>query len=65
LRADRLLTLRYLDFIPLLDRDHTTPTDKGIVKEYVVYFADKQKGNNFLEVGSFKGDHKEMQRTKK
>jgi hypothetical protein len=63
LRADRLLTLRYLDFIPLLDRDNTTPTDKGIVKEYVVYFTDKQKDNNFLKVGSFKGDHKEMQRT--
>jgi hypothetical protein len=63
LRADRLLVLRYLDFVPLLDRDYTTPTDKGIVKEYVVYFVDKQKGNDFLKVGSFKGDHNEMQRT--
>lgn len=63
LSSDRMLILRYLDFIPLLDRDHTTPTDKGIVQEYVVYFIDKKKGNDFLNVGSFKGDHKEMQRT--
>jgi hypothetical protein len=63
LSADRMLVLRYLDFIPLLDTDHTTPTDKGIVQKYVVFFVDKQTGNDFLKVGSFKGDHKEMQRT--
>jgi hypothetical protein len=59
---DRFLLLRYLDFIPFLDRCYNTPTDKGIIKEYVVFLA--QKGSEELvEVGRFKGNYKEMQQT--
>jgi hypothetical protein len=63
LKSDRLLTMRYLDFVPQLDRDYRTPTDKDIVKEYTVFFADKQRDDHLIKVGSFKGDHSEMQRT--
>jgi hypothetical protein len=63
LTANRLLLIRYLDFIPQLDRDYNTPTDKGIVKEYVVFFTDKQNSGHRIEVGRFKGDYAEMKRT--
>ena len=61
-KANRLLMLRYLDFVPLLDRDHKTPTTEGIVKEYLVSFTNKQTQDR-IEVGSFKGDHSEMKKT--
>jgi hypothetical protein len=61
-KANRVLVLRYLDFVPLLDRCHNTPTDRGMVKEYIVLFGDRNNMKQ-TEVGRFKGDHKEMQRT--
>jgi hypothetical protein len=63
LKANRLLLMRYLDFISQLDRDYKTPTDKGIVKEYIVFFTDKQNPGYRIEVGRFKGDYAEMKRT--
>ena len=41
-KTNYLLYMRYLDYIPQLDRDHNTPTDKGIIKEYIIFFNDKQ-----------------------
>ena len=61
-RANNLLMLRYLDFVPLLDRDYNTPTSKGIVKEFLVYFTDRHSRQH-IAVGSFKGDHHEMKRS--
>jgi hypothetical protein len=61
-RANNLLMLRYLDFVPLLDRDYNTPTSKGIVKEFLVYFMDRHSREH-ITIGSFKGDHSEMKRT--
>lgn len=63
LKANRLLLIRYLDFVPQLDRDYNTPTDKGIVKEYIVFFTNKQKTGYRIEVGRFKGDYAEMKRS--
>jgi hypothetical protein len=63
LKANRLLLIRYLDFVPQLDRDYNTPTDKGIVKEYIVFFTNKQKAGYRIEVGRFKGDYAEMKRS--
>ena len=63
LKANRLLLLRYLDFIPQLDRDYNTPTDTGIVKEYIVFFTDRQNTDYRIELGRFKGDYAEMKRT--
>ena len=63
LKANRLLLLHYLDFIPQLDRDYNTLTDKGIVKDYMVFFTDKNNPSYHIEVGRFKGDYAEMKRT--
>jgi hypothetical protein len=63
LKANRLLLVRYLDFIPQLDRDYNTPTDKGIVKEYIIFFTDRQNTGSSIELGRFKGDYAEMKRT--
>ena len=63
LKTNRLLVLRYLDFIPQLDRDYSTPTDKGVVKEYIVFFTDRQNTDYRRELGRFKGDYAEMKRT--
>lgn len=61
LEEDSLLALRYLDFVPFLDRDYATPTSAGIVDSYVVYL-DSDAGPT-TEVGRFTGDHAEMRRT--
>lgn len=62
-KETQLLLIRYLDFIPQLDRDYNTPTDKGIVKEYVVLFTNRKNAGYRIELGRFKGDHPEMKRT--
>lgn len=63
-KTNHLLYMRYLDFIPQLDRDHNTPTDRDIIKEYVILFNDKHaaKGGH-IEVGRFKGNYAEMRLT--
>jgi hypothetical protein len=63
LKANHLLLMRYLDFIPQLDRDYSTPTDKDIVKEYIVFFTDRQNTGHRIELGRFRGDYAEMKRT--
>ena len=63
LKPNRLLILRYLNFIPQLDRNYNTPTDTGIVKEYIVFFTDRQNTEYRIELGRFKGDYEEMKRT--
>jgi hypothetical protein len=62
LKSDKLLVLRCLDFIPFLDRDRNTPTDMGIVKEYIVFLVDQSTQEQF-KLGSFKGDRAELQRS--
>ncbi len=57
-KDDCLLSLRYLDFIPFLDRNYTTPD----IDEYCIYFVD-EKGARRMDVGSFKGNHEEMKQT--
>ena len=57
--ADRLLALRYLDFVPFLDRDYGTPTSLGEVDRFNAYFETPE---GRIEVGSFTGDHEEMKR---
>jgi hypothetical protein len=61
-KTSRLLILRYLDFVPLLDRCHNTPTDLGMIKEYVVLIGSRDNTKQ-IEVGRFKGDYKEMKLT--
>ena len=61
-KTGRLLVLRYLDFVPLLDRCHNTPADRGMIKEYIVLFIDKD-GTKEIEVGRFKGNYEEMKMT--
>jgi hypothetical protein len=63
LKTNCLLLMRYLDFIPQLDRDYNTPTNKGIVKEYIVFFTDRQNTGYRIELGRFIGDYAEMKRT--
>jgi hypothetical protein len=53
---EELLTLRYLDFVPFLDRKHTTPQ----MDHYDVYF---EGPDGRVEVGRFVGDHKAMKQT--
>lgn len=63
-KTNYLLSIHYLDFIPQLDRDHNTPTDKGIIREYVLNFIDKDAGKEGrIEVGRFKGSYAEMKLT--
>ena len=63
-KTNYLLSIRYLDFIPQLDRDHNTPTDKGIVKEYILYLTDKHaEKDGHIEIGRFKGSYAEMKLT--
>lgn len=50
-----LLTLRYLDFIPFLDRKYSTPK---VVGKYRVYFS--SASGERIDIGDFKGDHEEM-----
>jgi hypothetical protein len=59
LEEDRLLTLRYLDFVPFLDRDYSTPTSRGEVDHFNAYF---ETTAGRIEVGRFTGDHEEMKR---
>jgi hypothetical protein len=59
LEADRLLTLRYLDFVPFLDRGYSTPTSRGEVDYFNAYFETPE---GRIEVGRFTGDHEEMKR---
>jgi hypothetical protein len=59
-----LLSIRFLDFIPQLDRDHHTPNDKGLIKEYIVYFINKLAAkDDRIEIGRFKGNHADMKCT--
>jgi hypothetical protein len=62
LKSDRLLVLRYLNFIPILDRNGNTPTDTSTVKGYAVSLVNESTHDHF-KLGSFKGDRLEMQRT--
>jgi hypothetical protein len=56
-QTDRLLMLRYLDFIPFLDRKYTTPD----IHKYKIYIS---SGNDErIDIGEFKGDHEEMKLT--
>jgi hypothetical protein len=61
-KADHLLMLHYLDFVPFLDRCYNTPTDRASIKEYIVFFTDKHE-EELIEVGRFKGDYNEMRHT--
>jgi hypothetical protein len=61
-KNSRLLMLRYMDFIPFIDRCHNTPTDRGIVSEYVVLFINRNSEEQ-IEVGRIKGSYDEMQKT--
>jgi hypothetical protein len=60
LLEDRMIVLRQLDFVPLLDRDYTTPTSANVVDHYVVSF---EGAGTAREVGRFRGDHAEMMRS--
>ena len=51
-----------MDFIPFIDRCHNTPSDRGIVNEYIVYLVNG-KGEKQIEVGRFKGSYDEMKKT--
>jgi hypothetical protein len=63
-KTNYLLSIRYLDFIPQLDRDHNTPTDKGVIKEYIIFFIDKHAAKDgHIEIGRFKGSYDEMKLT--
>ena len=55
----KMLAIRYLNFIPFLDRNYTTPTSAATVKEYLVYLT----GPNEIAIGRFVGDHPEMVRS--
>ena len=55
--SDRMLALRYLDFVPFLDRLYTTPKVAGYVVSAVLPNG-LSKG-----IGQFEGTHKEMIRT--
>ncbi len=56
-----MLTLKCLDFIPLLDRCYNTPTDIGLIKEYILYFKNSNKtNNNIIEIGRFDGNYDEL-----
>jgi hypothetical protein len=60
-KKENLLTLRCLDFIPLLDRCYNTPTDIGLIKEYILYFKNSNKtNNNIIEIGRFDGNYDEL-----
>jgi hypothetical protein len=61
-KPNRLLAVRYLDFVPFLDRHHNTPTDRDMIKEYICMFVNRDNMKQ-IEVGRFKGDYKEMKRT--
>jgi hypothetical protein len=61
-KSSGLLMLRYMDFIPFIDRCHNTPTDRGIINEYVVYLVNGN-GEKQMEAGRFKGSYDEMQKT--
>jgi hypothetical protein len=61
-KTSQLLMLRYLNFVPFVDRCHNTPTDRGMVNEYVVFLVDKNNEKQ-IEVGRFKGSYEEMQKT--
>ena len=52
----RMLCLRYLHFIPFLDRNYATPSSTGVVREYLVYFT----GTSEVMIGRFAGHHEEM-----
>ena len=56
LADEGLVALHNLHYTPFLDRDHTTPTSAGIVKEYVVALGPH-------ELGRYRGDREELQRT--
>jgi hypothetical protein len=56
-KINNLLMLRYLDFIPFLDRKYTTPP----MDTYHVYFL--RKNGEQIDIGQFKGDHEEMKYT--
>jgi hypothetical protein len=51
----KLLYLRYMEFVPFLDRNYTTPN----IHKYSVYFRDFQSDKDIL-VGEFDGNHQEM-----
>jgi hypothetical protein len=56
-QTDRLLMLRYLDFIPFFDRKYTTPD----VGKYRIYFSNDN--GERIDIGEFKGNHEEMKLT--
>jgi hypothetical protein len=55
IKSDNLLCLRYLDFIPLVDKEHNILD----VDKYLVSFENETTKKKTL-VGEFKGDYKQM-----
>jgi hypothetical protein len=55
LKENRLLFIRYLEFVPFLDKNYTTPD----VDKYVIYITDPINETNVF-IGEFKGNHEEM-----
>ena len=54
----RILILRYLDFIPLLDPDGNTPKDKRLIVKYILHLL-TSSGNRIL-IGNFWADRNEI-----
>jgi hypothetical protein len=58
--SEKWIAIRPLDFVPYLDYEYQTPTSKGVIEKYYVYF---DTGASEVYVGDFFGTHEEIQKT--